>query len=157
MIVVGGVIPPGDFDALMKAGPSAIFPPGTVIADAAGKLNRELNGRLGLRAEAGGGVEGEHGDGPAGRSAPNHEGQPGRPRRHASGSVRIARPRRCETRQRSGPADRCRPRWKFSLLDPVDVERELADRTGLPVSLVMRRSLDPAFQDSIAADLAEIF
>ena len=34
-IMVGGVIPPGDFDALRTAGASAIFPPGTVIADSA--------------------------------------------------------------------------------------------------------------------------
>jgi methylmalonyl-CoA mutase len=47
MIVVGGVIPPQDFDALHAAGASAIFPPGTVIADAAANLIRELNGRLG--------------------------------------------------------------------------------------------------------------
>ncbi len=47
MIVVGGVIPPQDFDALMEAGASAIFPPGTVIADAAEKLLEELNRRLG--------------------------------------------------------------------------------------------------------------
>ena len=31
MIVVGGVIPPQDYDALIAAGASAIFPPGTVI------------------------------------------------------------------------------------------------------------------------------
>ena len=47
MIVVGGVIPPGDYDALYAAGASAIFPPGTVIAEAAVKLLGELNGRLG--------------------------------------------------------------------------------------------------------------
>nr|WP_047582878.1 methylmalonyl-CoA mutase [Methylobacterium sp. ZNC0032] len=47
MIVVGGVIPPQDFDALIEAGASAIFPPGTVIADAAEKLLQELNERLG--------------------------------------------------------------------------------------------------------------
>ena len=47
MIVVGGVIPPQDFEALAQAGASAIFPPGTVIADAAEKLLEELNGRLG--------------------------------------------------------------------------------------------------------------
>jgi len=47
MIVVGGVIPPQDFDALTKAGASAIFPPGTVIADAAVDLIKELNRRLG--------------------------------------------------------------------------------------------------------------
>ncbi|MGC2655802.1 MAG: methylmalonyl-CoA mutase family protein, partial [Mycobacterium sp.] len=41
MIVVGGVIPPGDFDELHAAGAAAIFPPGTVIADAAiGLLNK---------------------------------------------------------------------------------------------------------------------
>jgi methylmalonyl-CoA mutase len=47
MIVVGGVIPQQDFDALYKAGASAIFPPGTVIADAAIDLIRDLNARLG--------------------------------------------------------------------------------------------------------------
>ena len=47
MIVVGGVIPPQDFEALMEAGASAIFPPGTVIADAAEKLMEDLNARLG--------------------------------------------------------------------------------------------------------------
>ncbi|MET9340107.1 methylmalonyl-CoA mutase [Nonomuraea sp. NPDC003804] len=47
MIVVGGVIPPGDFDQLRAAGASAIFPPGTVIADAALDLVRELSSRLG--------------------------------------------------------------------------------------------------------------
>jgi methylmalonyl-CoA mutase len=47
MIVVGGVIPPQDFEALREAGASAIFPPGTVIADAAIDLIGELNRRLG--------------------------------------------------------------------------------------------------------------
>ena len=47
MIVVGGVIPPQDFAAVREAGASAIFPPGTVIADAAASLLDELNGRLG--------------------------------------------------------------------------------------------------------------
>ena len=47
MIVVGGVIPPDDFDALREAGASAIFPPGTVIADAATGLLDELDKRLG--------------------------------------------------------------------------------------------------------------
>jgi methylmalonyl-CoA mutase len=37
-VVVGGVIPPGDHDALRAAGASAIFGPGTVIARAAGEL-----------------------------------------------------------------------------------------------------------------------
>ena len=47
MIVVGGVIPPGDFDELYSAGATAIFPPGTVIADAAVDLLRKLADRLG--------------------------------------------------------------------------------------------------------------
>jgi len=37
-IVVGGVIPPGDHAALRASGASAIFGPGTVIAEAAGEL-----------------------------------------------------------------------------------------------------------------------
>jgi methylmalonyl-CoA mutase len=52
MIVVGGVIPPDDFDALREAGASAIFPPGTVIADAATGLLDELDKRLGPGGEA---------------------------------------------------------------------------------------------------------
>jgi methylmalonyl-CoA mutase len=47
MIVVGGVIPPQDFEALYQAGASAIFPPGTVIPAAAARLLEELNARLG--------------------------------------------------------------------------------------------------------------
>jgi methylmalonyl-CoA mutase len=47
MIVVGGVIPPGDFDELYAAGATAIFPPGTVIADAAIGLLGKLAQRLG--------------------------------------------------------------------------------------------------------------
>jgi methylmalonyl-CoA mutase len=47
MIVVGGVVPPQDYDALKAAGAEAIFPPGTVIADAAAELLAKLNGRLG--------------------------------------------------------------------------------------------------------------
>ena len=47
MIVVGGVIPPQDFDALREAGAAAIFPPGTVIAAAADDLLDQLAARLG--------------------------------------------------------------------------------------------------------------
>ncbi|MDY6808668.1 MAG: methylmalonyl-CoA mutase family protein, partial [Actinomycetota bacterium] len=47
MIVVGGVIPPGDFDELYSAGASAIFPPGTVIADSAVELVTKLAAGLG--------------------------------------------------------------------------------------------------------------
>ena len=35
MVVVGGVIPPQDYDFLYKAGAAAIFGPGTVISDSA--------------------------------------------------------------------------------------------------------------------------
>jgi methylmalonyl-CoA mutase len=52
MIVVGGVVPPQDYDALMHAGAEAIFPPGTVIAEAAEKLLKTLNKRLGHGKEA---------------------------------------------------------------------------------------------------------
>ena len=41
-IIAGGVIPPGDYDALRAAGASAIFPPGTVIADAARTMLESL-------------------------------------------------------------------------------------------------------------------
>jgi methylmalonyl-CoA mutase len=49
MIVVGGVIPVQDFDALHAAGVVAIFPPGTAIPEAAARLIEELNERLGYR------------------------------------------------------------------------------------------------------------
>ena len=52
MIVVGGVVPPQDYDALMKSGCEAIFPPGTVIADAAVKLLKTLHHRLGHDQQA---------------------------------------------------------------------------------------------------------
>jgi len=52
MIVVGGVVPPQDYDAVRKAGAEAIFPPGTVIAEAAEELVRKLNRRLGHSREA---------------------------------------------------------------------------------------------------------
>jgi len=47
MIVVGGVIPPGDIQALKDAGAALIFPPGAVVADAAIAILEELNRRLG--------------------------------------------------------------------------------------------------------------
>ncbi len=47
MIVVGGVVPPQDYEALKAAGAEAIFPPGTVIAEAAEALLDALNRRLG--------------------------------------------------------------------------------------------------------------
>jgi methylmalonyl-CoA mutase len=45
LIVVGGVIPPQDYDALREAGAAAIFPPGTVMADAALELLERLRDR----------------------------------------------------------------------------------------------------------------
>ncbi|MEU9885918.1 methylmalonyl-CoA mutase [Sphaerisporangium sp. NPDC051011] len=47
MIVVGGVVPPGDVPALLDAGVAAVFLPGTVITDAALDLLRQLSARLG--------------------------------------------------------------------------------------------------------------
>ncbi|WP_405137964.1 methylmalonyl-CoA mutase [Nocardia sp. NBC_01388] len=47
MVVVGGVIPPGDFDELYRAGAASIFAPGTVIADAAIDLIKKLADSLG--------------------------------------------------------------------------------------------------------------
>ncbi|MFZ1414708.1 MAG: methylmalonyl-CoA mutase [Defluviicoccus sp.] len=52
LIVVGGVIPPQDYDALYAAGAAAIFPPGTIISDAALALIGTLNKRLGYTSEA---------------------------------------------------------------------------------------------------------
>ncbi len=45
MIVVGGVIPSQDFDELRAAGADDIYPPGTVIANAAGRLVDALRER----------------------------------------------------------------------------------------------------------------
>ncbi len=43
MIVVGGVIPPGDIPELHEAGAAAVFGPGTVIAEAALDLLKDLS------------------------------------------------------------------------------------------------------------------
>jgi len=47
LIVAGGVIPPGDFEAVRQAGAADIFPPGTVIAEAAVRLLDRLLERIG--------------------------------------------------------------------------------------------------------------
>ena len=47
MIVVGGVIPPSDYDALFAAGAKAVFGPGTNIPEAAADLIDKLNVQLG--------------------------------------------------------------------------------------------------------------
>jgi methylmalonyl-CoA mutase len=52
MIVVGGVIPPDDVQALLDAGAAAVFLPGTVIPEAAIQLIDQLNRRLGYAQPA---------------------------------------------------------------------------------------------------------
>ena len=52
MIVVGGVIPPEDVQTLLDMGAAAVFPPGTVIPDAALALLNRLNERLGYAQRA---------------------------------------------------------------------------------------------------------
>ncbi|MBP7704598.1 MAG: methylmalonyl-CoA mutase [Caulobacter sp.] len=52
MTVIGGVIPPQDFQALLDAGVTSIFPPGTVIAEAAIDLLDKLNRQLGYEQAA---------------------------------------------------------------------------------------------------------
>jgi len=47
LVVVGGVIPPEDFDALREAGVAAIFTPGTVVPEAAIEVMDRLNEALG--------------------------------------------------------------------------------------------------------------
>lgn len=47
MIVVGGVIPPSDYDELFRSGAKAVFGPGTNIPEAAADLVEKLNAQLG--------------------------------------------------------------------------------------------------------------
>jgi methylmalonyl-CoA mutase len=47
VVVVGGVIPPADFEELKAGGADAIYPPGTVIGEASGSLLELLLARLG--------------------------------------------------------------------------------------------------------------
>ncbi len=46
LIVVGGVVPPQDINELHSAGATAVFPPGTVVVDAADKLIETLLANL---------------------------------------------------------------------------------------------------------------
>ncbi len=46
MVVVGGVIPPADVPELLGMGAAAVFPPGTVIAEAAQELLHKLDAEL---------------------------------------------------------------------------------------------------------------
>ncbi|MFA4927716.1 MAG: methylmalonyl-CoA mutase [Patulibacter sp.] len=48
LVVAGGVIPPQDFDELRAGGAAAIYPPGTVIGEAAGDLLVMMMEKLGL-------------------------------------------------------------------------------------------------------------
>jgi methylmalonyl-CoA mutase len=52
MIVVGGVIPPADYDALYAAGAKAMFGPGTNIPRAAADLIDKLNAEMGYAPRA---------------------------------------------------------------------------------------------------------
>ncbi|KAF0141002.1 MAG: mutB2 [Rhodospirillaceae bacterium] len=52
LIVLGGVIPPQDYDALYEAGAKAIFAPGTVVSEAAVDLMHKLNETLGFTPQA---------------------------------------------------------------------------------------------------------
>jgi methylmalonyl-CoA mutase len=45
-VVVGGVIPPRDYDMLREAGVQAIFGPGTNLIDAAGEVLKLLGHNL---------------------------------------------------------------------------------------------------------------
>ena len=51
-VVVGGVIPPEDVQTLLDMGAAAVFPPGTVIPDAALSLLERLNQKLGYAQRA---------------------------------------------------------------------------------------------------------
>ena len=64
-IVVGGVIPPVDFEPLREAGADLIFPPGTVIGEAAAELLALLIEQLGLDIDTGAAVPAEDGNGSA--------------------------------------------------------------------------------------------
>ncbi len=48
LLVLGGVIPPGDLDAVRTGGVAAVFPPGTVVTEAAESILAMLNDRLGF-------------------------------------------------------------------------------------------------------------
>ncbi|WP_108659426.1 methylmalonyl-CoA mutase [Acuticoccus kandeliae] len=52
LITIGGVIPPADVPILHEMGAAAVFPPGTVVADAAQSLLKTLNERLGHSSRA---------------------------------------------------------------------------------------------------------
>jgi methylmalonyl-CoA mutase len=53
MIIVGGVIPPQDYEALRAAGAAGIYGPGTVVADAAVEILQTLARRKGYSLDEG--------------------------------------------------------------------------------------------------------
>lgn len=48
-------------------------------------------------------------------------------------------------------------RGRFSILNLVGVEQLVEDATSIPANAFMRRSLEPEFRQSIAADIIEVF
>ena len=46
LVVVGGVIPPNDYDVLRQAGVTAVFGPGSVIPDCAREILDALQGTV---------------------------------------------------------------------------------------------------------------
>ena len=44
-VVVGGIIPPQDYEVLLQQGVAAIFPPGTKIPDAATEIIKQLRAK----------------------------------------------------------------------------------------------------------------
>jgi methylmalonyl-CoA mutase len=52
LVVAGGVIPPLDIPKLLEMGAAAVFPPGTVIPEAAQELLSALNAHLGYAQRA---------------------------------------------------------------------------------------------------------
>ena len=50
LVVVGGVVPPQDHEAVLEAGAAAIFGPGTVVTEAATRLLDQLQGAFGAEA-----------------------------------------------------------------------------------------------------------
>ncbi|WP_249266524.1 methylmalonyl-CoA mutase [Pseudonocardia sp. Ae150A_Ps1] len=65
MVVVGGVIPPADVPELLDMGAASVFPPGTVIAEAAVDLLGKLSAALGHGDGDGAGDGAGDGDAPA--------------------------------------------------------------------------------------------
>jgi methylmalonyl-CoA mutase len=46
LVVVGGVIPPADYDFLFEAGANKVFGPGTIVADSANRVLETLEEKM---------------------------------------------------------------------------------------------------------------